>query len=185
MGPTTRQFLNQLNCSAFMQFLERLTGIGGLIPDPHYAGGGLHQIERGGYLKVHADFNVHEELKLDRRLNALVYLNRDWEEDWGGHLELWDRSMEQAIHRIAPVFNRTVVFATTDWSYHGHPDPLACPPGVTRKSVATYYYTSGRPAEEASIAHNTLYQRRPGERLMRDWVPPVAIDAVKRLRRRH
>lgn len=184
LGPATRLFLNQLNCSAFMQFLERLTGLDGLIPDPHYEGGGLHQIERGGYLKVHADFNVYERLRLDRRLNALVYLNRGWQDEWGGHLELWDRSMSSARRKIAPEFNRLVVFATTDWSFHGHPEPLKTPTGVKRRSLATYYYSSGRPAEERAAAHNTLYQRRPGEHLLRDWVPPAVIDFAKRLRAR-
>ena len=184
LGPATRLFLNQLNCSAFVQFLERLTGIEGLIPDPHFEGGGIHQIERGGYLKVHADFNVHERLRLDRRLNAIVYLNRGWQEEWGGHLELWDRSMSIAVQKIAPEFNRLVVFATIDWGFHGHPDPLQTPEGVTRRSLATYYYSSGRPDDELAAAHNSLYQRRPGERLLRDWIPPAVVDIVKRLRRR-
>jgi Rps23 Pro-64 3,4-dihydroxylase Tpa1-like proline 4-hydroxylase len=184
LGTTTRLFLNQLNCSAFVQFLERLTGIEGLIPDPHFEGGGLHQIERGGYLKVHADFNMHERLRLDRRLNAIVYLNRGWQEEWGGHLELWDRSMSIAVQKIAPEFNRLVVFATIDWGFHGHPDPLQTPEGVTRRSLATYYYSSGRPADEQAAAHDSLYQRRPGERLLRDWIPPAVVDIVKRLRRR-
>ena len=90
MGPVTRQVLNQFNSSAVMDFLEALTGIEHLVPDPHYWGGGLHQIERGGFLKVHADFNHHSRLDLERRLNLLLYLNRDWREEWGGQLELWD-----------------------------------------------------------------------------------------------
>ena len=54
-----------------LEFLETLTGIDGLVPDPYFAGGGLHQIVRGGFLKVHADFNWHPKLRLDRRLNML------------------------------------------------------------------------------------------------------------------
>jgi hypothetical protein len=184
LGPAPRLFLNQLNCSAFIQFLERLTAIDGLIPDPHFEGGGLHQIERGGYLKVHADFNVHTRLRLDRRLNAIVYLNRDWQDEWGGHLEFWDRSMSIAVRKIAPEFNRMVVFATTDWAFHGHPDPLRTPARVNRRSLATYYYTSGRPAEELTEAHTSLYQRRPGEHLLRDWVPPAVLDIARRWRKR-
>jgi hypothetical protein len=184
LGPAPRLFLNQLNCSAFIQFLERLTAIDGLIPDPHFEGGGLHQIERGGYLKVHADFNVHTRLRLDRRLNAIVYLNRDWQDEWGGHLEFWDRTMSIAVRKIAPEFNRMVVFATTDWAFHGHPDPLRTPARVNRRSLATYYYTSGRPAEELTEAHTSLYQRRPGEHLLRDWVPPAVLDIARRWRKR-
>ena len=95
LGAATRALLYQLNSSVFIDFLETLTGIRGLIPDPHLWGGGVHQIVRGGFLKVHSDFNRHPRLKLDRRLNLLLYLNPGWQEEWGGHLELWDRDMTQ------------------------------------------------------------------------------------------
>ena len=163
MGDQTRLLLYQLNGSVFLQFLEQLTGIDGLIPDPYFGGGGLHQIERGGYLKVHADFNWHPKLRLDRRLNLLLYLNKDWKEAYGGHLELWSRNMTRCVQRILPIFNRCVIFSTTDTSYHGHPDPLRCPPSITRKSLALYYYTNGRPEQEQSAPHDTLFQERPGE----------------------
>jgi hypothetical protein len=157
LSDTVRRFLDALNSFEMLLWLEALTGIEGLIPDPYFGGGGLHQIEPGGFLKVHADFNVHPKLKLDRRLNMLVYLNKDWREEWGGHLELWDRAGGACAERILPVFNRTVIFSTSDTSYHGHPDPLASPPGVTRKSVSLYYYTAGRPAEERSAPHDTIF----------------------------
>ena len=154
---TVRRFLDAMNSFEMLLFLERLTGIDGLIPDPYFGGGGLHQIEPGGFLKVHADFNVHPKLHLDRRLNMLIYLNKDWREEYGGHLELWDREGRTCRKRILPTFNRTVVFSTTDTSFHGHPHPLASPAGVTRKSVSLYYYTSGRPRAEASAAHDTIF----------------------------
>ena len=194
LGERTRGFIWGLNSQVFVSFLEELTGIEGLIPDPHLWGGGLHQIVRGGFLKVHADFNRNEKLRLDRRLNLLLYLNRDWKEDYGGHLQLWTRDMGRCVQRILPVFNRCVVFSTTDFSYHGHPDPLTCPEGRTRKSIAMYYYTNGRPAEEISGDHSTLFQPRPGEafvkraessslrNLVRDCIPPVLLRASRRLR---
>jgi Rps23 Pro-64 3,4-dihydroxylase Tpa1-like proline 4-hydroxylase len=174
LGPTTRQLLNQFNSATFVNFLEELTGIDGLIPDPHYLGGGLHQIERGGFLKVHADFNRHERLQLDRRINALLYLNHDWKDSWGGRLELWNRTMTECEQKIAPVFNRLVVFSTTDTSFHGHPDPLECPLGTRRRSLALYYYTNGRPESERSEPHFTLHQVRPGE----DFDPYPAARAL-------
>jgi Rps23 Pro-64 3,4-dihydroxylase Tpa1-like proline 4-hydroxylase len=157
VSKTVRDFLNAMNSFEMLLWLEALTGIEGLIPDPYFGGGGLHQIEPGGFLKVHADFNVHPKLKLDRRLNMLIYLNRNWKEEYGGHLELWDRDGKSCRKRILPVFNRTVVFSTTDTSYHGHPHPLASPPGVTRKSVSLYYYTAGRPQAERSAPHDTVF----------------------------
>ncbi|HEV7920240.1 MAG TPA: 2OG-Fe(II) oxygenase [Thermoanaerobaculia bacterium] len=152
-----RRFLDAMNGFEMVLFLEQLTGIEGLIPDPYFAGGGLHQTEPGGYLKIHSDFNVHPKLKLDRRLNMLIYLNRDWREEWGGHLELWDGDLRACRERVLPLFNRTVVFSTTDRSYHGHPHPLLSPPGVTRKSVSLYYYTAGRPEAERSAPHDTIF----------------------------
>ena len=188
MGTATRNLLAELNSEPFINWLEQVTGIDGLIPDPHYVGGGLHQIRPGGFLKVHADFNWHKRLRLDRRLNLLLYLNKGWEESYGGHLELWDKSMTQCATKVLPVFNRMVVFATTDFSYHGHPEPLTCPPDRARRSLALYYYTNGRPAEEVSASHTTLFKARPDEDLptaptMREkierWVPPALADIAR------
>jgi hypothetical protein len=189
MGPWTRRLLAEFNGQVFVDFLEALTGIDHLVPDPHYEGGGLHQIRRGGFLKVHADFNKHKRLKLDRRLNALLYLNKEWDASFGGNLELWDREMSTAVQSIPPVFNRMVVFATTDDALHGHPTALTCPPDRARRSMALYYYTNGRPVIEQSAAHTTRFRSRPGERLrvpskerLKRWVPPAVVDLAKRAR---
>lgn len=158
MPPFTRQVVSQFNSAAVIRFLEDLTGITGLIPDPHLVGGGLHRIEPGGFLDIHADFNRHLYLDIDRRINLLLYLNPEWDESWAGHLELWDRTMTRCERRIAPVLNRCVIFNTTDISFHGHPDRLSCPPQEARKSLAFYYYSNGRPAEETSAPHSTIWQ---------------------------
>jgi len=157
LGPFTSALIAQLNAGPFVGFLEALTGISGLVPDPHLRGGGLHEIRPGGLLGVHADFNVHPRLKLYRRLNLLIYLNKNWQEQWGGALELWDRAGKQCVRTIQPVFNRTVLFDTSNFSYHGHPHPLACPPDRSRKSVALYYYSLECPAEADREAHGTLF----------------------------
>lgn len=163
LDPYVWDFLQAMNAPPMLDFLEKLTGIDGLIPDPYFGGAGLHQILPGGFLKVHADFNIHPKLRLDRRLNMLVYLNKDWQDAWGGHLELWDRDVSHCYERIAPVFNRTVVFNTTDFSYHGHPHPLQCPDGESRKSLSFYYYTNGRPEAERSPDHDTIFRSTPDE----------------------
>lgn len=159
-----RDALNALNSFEMLLWLENLTGIEGLIPDPYFGGGGLHQIEPGGFLKIHADFNIHPKLKLHRRLNMLIYMNKDWQDEWGGHLELWDAEMTRAEKRILPLFNRTVVFSTGDTSYHGHPHPLASPPGVTRKSLSFYYYTAVPPAGVQVAPHDTIFRKRSDDR---------------------
>jgi len=157
-------FLNILNSYKFLNFLQQLTGIKEtLMPDPYFWGGGLHQMKKGGFLKVHSDFNYHPLSKLDRRINILIYLNKEWKNEYGGHLELWDKNMENCGKKISPTFNKMVVFNTNDFSYHGHPDPLNCPENMTRKSIALYYYSNGRPKEEINEKlrfHSTIYRNR-------------------------
>jgi Rps23 Pro-64 3,4-dihydroxylase Tpa1-like proline 4-hydroxylase len=188
MGPSTRNLLAQLNGPAFIDFLQELTGITGLVPDPHLFGGGLHQIEPGGYLEVHADFNLHPVTRLERRLNLLIYLNKDWQESWGGALELWGSDMTTCEARIKPLFNRCVIFTTSATSFHGHPVPLACPSGVTRKSVALYYYTLPVAARVGPM-HNTVFpgdhrpeRREALRRLGRELAPPLLVRSFQRLR---
>jgi hypothetical protein len=160
-GPLTRALILQLNASPFLVFLEQLTGIDGIIPDPHLRGGGLHEIRRDGALGVHADFNFYKRLGLYRRLNLLLYLNTDWQEAWGGHLQLWDRTGTRCVERIAPIFNRVVIFDTSNFSYHGHPEPLACPPERSRKSIALYYYTVQAAVADDRDPHTTVFLQTP------------------------
>ena len=161
-----QQFVRELNAEQFLTQISILTAIPGLIPDPYLLGAGMHMILPGGKLAIHADFNKHPIMNVDRRLNLLIYLNEDWHESYGGHLELWNRSMQSCTQRILPVCNRTVLFLTDDFSFHGHPEPLTCPAHRVRKSIAMYYYTNGRPLHElrAPGEHNTLFQDRPQDR---------------------
>lgn len=157
-------FISFLNSKVFIEYLQVLTAIERpLISDPYLNGGGLHEIKRGGMLKVHADFNKHSVLGLDRRLNLLVYLNKLWLPEFGGYFELWDNKMQMPIQKILPEFNTVAVFSTKSDTYHGHPDPLTCPSNRSRKSVALYYYTNGRPESEAINSHGTIFKERPGE----------------------
>ena len=160
-GPYTRALIHVFNSGPFLGFLENLTGIEGLMADPHLRGGGLHEIKRGGSLGVHADFNFYKRLNVYRRLNLIVYLNKGWQEEWGGHLELWAKGADRPAARIAPTFNRAVIFDTSNASYHGHPHPLACPEDQSRKSVALYYYSVDYPYDEDRAAHTTLFIDTP------------------------
>jgi len=155
-GDNMRKLVYYLNSQPFLEFLQELTGIEEtLIPDPYYVGGGFHEIKSGGFLKLHVDFHKHQKTKLDRRINLLIYLNENWEEEYGGHFELWERDMSKCAVRIAPLFNRVAIFSTTGDSWHGHPDALTCPPDRSRKSIALYYYTNGRPDSEVSKKDRT------------------------------
>jgi 2OG-Fe(II) oxygenase superfamily len=199
LGPKAKELVHLLNSEPFLQFLQEMTGIQEtLIPDPYLEGGGYHQIKPGGFLKVHVDFHKHRAMQLDRRINVLVYLNENWEESYGGHFELWERDMSKCAVKIAPLFNRMAIFSTTDYSWHGHPDALTCPPNRSRRSLALYYYTNGRPADEIKAENRsritTTFVARQGQdsgkmkifngivNLANDVMPPFLVRWIKKFR---
>jgi hypothetical protein len=147
-GPFTRHFMGQLNSGTFVAFLEQLTGTRGIFPDVSYNDCGLHSTGPGGRLMMHTDVNRHPlGLKMHQYLNLLFYLNPGWKEEYGGHLELWNRA-RRPVRSILPIANRVVIFNTGTRSLHGHPHPLTCPPGRRRNSLAVYYYLRERPTSE-------------------------------------
>ncbi len=140
--PTVSNVLTYFNSSIFLQFLKDLTGIPNLIPDPIMWGGGCHKINNGGRLNLHVDYNVSPVTKKFRVLNMLLYLNPNWEDEWNGHLELWNKKEKRKEHTIAPIMNRAVIFTLSDDSVHGHPVPLNAPEGFERYSIAMYYFVN-------------------------------------------
>jgi hypothetical protein len=192
VGPNTARLAQTLNSGPFLAYLEKLTGISNLIADPSYFGGGVHWIDNGGYLEVHADFNHLKKYNLARRINLLLYLNKDWKDEYHGDLELWDRSTMSRRKTVAPLFNRAVIFATVKEALHGHPTPLSAPPGIARRSLALYYYTNTW--EPAGQAHSTLYYisqrhrvRIRASRIVRgfilDLIPPIFRKGVRAIKR--
>ena len=193
-SPFIRRTLYELNARPFLRFVESVTGIAPLLPDPDI-GHTLRHFERGGCLGVHTDFNWHKGIGLHRRVNLIVYLNQDWRDEYGGHLELWDDAMTRCVKRIAPMANRALLFATDDHTPHGFPEPLACPPGETRKSIQMYYYTSRIAGSVRKPPHTTLFRPRPGagdppvdrvhrfRALAEDLIPPLAYRALSKVYR--
>ena len=159
-----KEFFDLVNSREFVLELEKLTGIKGLISDPSLHGGGLHRIERGGKLDIHADFNYHKVTGWRRKLNLILYLNKDWKEEYGGRTEFWNKEMTQCVSSVLPVFNRMCVFYVDDNAYHGHPEPLECPPGSCRKSLAVYYYTLHEVHPDDILYHSTDYKKRPNDK---------------------
>jgi hypothetical protein len=149
----------------FLDLIGRITDIPDLLYDPDYFGGGTHDNREGQDLDPHVDFNRHPREGWHRRLNLIVYLNRDWSDDWGGSLELHSdpRSADDRVTRVTPLFNRCVIFETTEWSWHGFAriSLPAAQAALTRKSIALYFYTKERPAEELASTHSTIYVDRP------------------------
>jgi hypothetical protein len=144
-GPAGEVLVHALNSAPFVRFLERLTGIEGLIPDPHLHAAGYMKVPPGGFLGLHYDFSTQQELRLDRRVNVLLYLDGDWQTEWGGQLELHSNEpLDSARHvavEIEPLFNRLVIFNTPE-ALHGHRRPIACPPDRARLCLSWYYYTA-------------------------------------------
>lgn len=155
------KFFKEVQSERFTRWLEAVTGIQGFIHDEEYFGAGFHQTGDGGFLNVHIDFNKLPN-GMDRRLNLLVYMNKEWHEDWGGQLELWDMEKEYCIETVTPILNRAVIFETNEISYHGQPKPVQTAGAATRNSFSVYYYTEGRPEEEASAPHSTIYVNTEG-----------------------
>ena len=195
LSPKAFELISYLNSDIFLTYLQKLTGIKEiLISDPYLSGGGYHEVKNGGMLKVHADFNKHPSINLDRRINLLLYLNPGWKKEWGGNLELYyENDLNSPCVSVTPEFNRCVIFSTTSFSYHGNPDPVECPSGISRKSIALYYFSIGRPESEVSVNHQTLFVGTKGERLKKDFnfkklvldlLPPILSRYIIKLLRK-
>ncbi len=189
--PTLGAVTDELNSPEFVEWLSALTGIPNLLADPSLDGGGLHQSERGGYLNVHTDFSTHHmNLSWHRRVNLILYLNPSWDKRWGGAIELWERSTEGKTTRCGakypPYLNNALIFTTDERSLHGFPEPLTCPGGESRKSLALYYYTLER-APEQFVTRSTDYYARPQDgrgKAAMIWLDKKALDLYSRAKAR-
>jgi Rps23 Pro-64 3,4-dihydroxylase Tpa1-like proline 4-hydroxylase len=193
LAPELRHLFYTFNSLPFVKMVERITGIRGLIPDPYFMGAGFHETRTGGHLGMHTDFNHHKPMDLERRVNVLIYLNEDWEDGYGGELELWDSEMKSRFERVVPVAGRCVMFNTTDESWHGHPDPVAHPGDKPRRSIALYYYSATW--DESRKGKSTQFRVRPGSEDRVDWrtktsetlgdfVPPILMRPLDKVIRR-
>ncbi|HTC46005.1 MAG TPA: 2OG-Fe(II) oxygenase [Candidatus Aquilonibacter sp.] len=178
--------VDELNSPAFVGWISKLTGIPNLMADPMLEGGGLHQSGPGGYLNVHTDFSMHHfHTHWHRRVNLILYLNPGWKEEWGGSLELWEAKMARCGAKYPPVLNHTLIFTTDERSLHGFPDPLTCPAGESRKSLALYYYTV-EPGKKVTV-HSTDYFARPQDSWAKSamiWLDKKAVDLYSRAKAR-
>jgi Rps23 Pro-64 3,4-dihydroxylase Tpa1-like proline 4-hydroxylase len=186
-GPAAETFAYALNSLAMVNFIEKLTGIDDLIPDPYLHAAGYMKVDTGGFLDLHRDFTMHKQLPLERRVNVLVYLNHDWEPEWGGQLELHSNDdLAAAKHvevKINPVFNRTVIFSTPN-ALHGHREPVACPAGRTRLLFSCFYFTVPPTLGYRALAQKVDFPSGPS--LSRSLisianrvVPPILFDMIR------
>jgi hypothetical protein len=177
--PAAARVFEALQSEAFLARLRELTGIADLEADPHLHGAGLHYHPRGGKLDMHLDYSIHPLSGRERRLNLIVYLNRRWEAEWGGAIELWDEACGRCERSILPAWNRAVLFRTSDISYHGLPRPIRCPPGEGRRSLAIYYVSPARPG--CAARPKAEYRPLPGQPLPPGLAALYAIRARRRI----
>jgi hypothetical protein len=184
--PVIGAVVDELNSREFVAWISQLTGIPDLVSDPMLEGGGLHQSGPGGYLNVHTDFSMHHfHSNWHRRVNLILYLNPGWREEWGGSLELWERGMTRCGAKYAPLLNHALIFTTDERSLHGFPDPLTCPDGQSRKSLALYYYTIEQ--NKKTVVHSTDYFARPQDgwgKAAMIWLDKKAVDLYSRAKAR-
>jgi|694.fasta_scaffold17958_2 Rps23 Pro-64 3,4-dihydroxylase Tpa1-like proline 4-hydroxylase len=150
-------FSSAISSRSFLLFLETLTGIKSLIPDPYFMGGGAMMTGKGGFLNVHVDFNWHQKLQAWRRCNVLFYLTKDWKNEYKGNLELWSIDGKLKVKEVEPIFNRVVIFSTTSESYHGQPSKINVPEGIYRNVFSAFYYATEKNEKIDSKPHYTKY----------------------------
>lgn len=176
-----------LASDAFVAKVSNMLNIPNLIADPAMQGGGIHETNSGGHLDVHVDFNYVKQKQWHRRVNILLYFNKKWKEEYGGHFELWDKDVKHRKGYFTPDFNRACGFATNEHSWHGV-TPVTSPADVIRKSFAVYYYTKEAPEGWDGAEHSTIFKARPNEWVKGNLAMPIenAIrgtkDAVSRIK---
>ena len=161
-APAMKKLSDLLSSKEYVEMWSNLTDVPDLLSDPKLTGGGIHETNSGGHLDVHVDFNYVEDEQVHRRLNILIYFNKDWKEEYGGYLDVWDTDVKKRYGYFEPKFNRACGFLTSEISYHGV-TPLTCPPDIMRKSFATYYYTKEAPEGWTGEKHSTVFKARPNQ----------------------
>ncbi|MDJ1481519.1 2OG-Fe(II) oxygenase [Cytophagaceae bacterium YF14B1] len=160
--PIFTQVRNEIMSPEFAQWMEKVTGIKGVFVTDDSLGTGLHQGSDGSFLDIHVDFNIHHVKNVYRRLNFLVYLNKNWKEEYGGGMEMWNADMTKMEKVVMPILNRVLIFETSEISYHGY-SKITLPLGETRKSFYTYFYTPITDPTILNKYHDTIFKPKPGD----------------------
>ncbi len=141
--PKIGELFTSLTEDSFISNMKHITAINDLENDPHLHGAGIHMYPNNGKLDMHLDYNIHPITKKERRINLIVYMNKDWKDEYGGKIEFYDTNMNKITEEM-PLFNTAIIFKTSDISYHGLPKPIKCPDDIFRKSIAIYYVSNPR-----------------------------------------
>lgn len=185
LGPASEIYFSIINSGWFLDLLSTITDVEDLLPDAKLLGGGLHETRAGGKFGIHRDFDRHASHGLSNRMVFITYLNRGWNPAWGAALEIWDIDSGTSARSIPPEFGTSVLLMHGPKSFHGHPEPMAAPPDQTRRSVAAYYYQNpaGVPMriKRVSSVFLVAHRSKPLRHLARRLLPPIVLDAIKKL----
>jgi hypothetical protein len=185
LGPASEIYFSVVNSGWFLELISSITDVEDLLPDPRLAGGGLHETPAGGKFGVHRDFDIHADYGLTNKMVFITYLNRGWDPAWGAALEIWDIDRGTSARSIPPEFGTSVLLMHGPKSFHGHPEPMAAPPGQTRRSLANYYYQNPAAVpmrvKRISSVFLIAHRSKPLRHLARRWLPPALLDAIKKL----
>jgi hypothetical protein len=177
VGPATRAAFDLLDSPAFVRFVAQVADVPDLSSDPEHLNAGVHETTVGGRSLMHVDFETHPSTGLYHVVNVLLYLNRDWQPEWGGQLELWPDDMHALGTRIEPRFNTLVIFRTHHGTPHGLPNPVACPEGRSRMSLAAYFY-SGSPLPDTPRPRLRSFRARPEDSWWVGLPSPAGVVAA-------
>ncbi|HZE91648.1 MAG TPA: 2OG-Fe(II) oxygenase [Rhizobacter sp.] len=182
LGPASSLYFSLVNSSWFVNFLSSIMGIPNLIADQQLYGGGLHESRNGGKFGIHRDFDRHANTGLTNELSIITYLNKNWDPEWGGALELWDQDKSQSVQKIQPEFGRSIVMKHGAHSFHGHPKPLKMPEGQRRRSLSAYYYSNSTAPDDKSIPASTYFlvvePKDVVVEALKSLTPPLLWNAV-------
>ncbi len=175
--PIFSEVRKEIMSPEFAKWMEQVTGIQGVFVTDDNLGTGLHQGSNGSFLDIHVDFNIHHVKNVHRRLNMLVYLNRDWKEEYGGGMEMWNADMTKMEKIVMPHLNRVLIFETSNISYHGY-SKITLPPEVTRKSFYVYFYTELEDKSLLNSYHDTIFKAKPSDTVLKK-VQTTAKETAK------
>ena len=185
LGPASEIYFNIVNSGWFLDLISTITGAEDLLPDPKLLGGGLHETRADGKFGIHRDFDIHAQFGLSNKMVFITYLNRGWDPAWGAALEIWNVDTGSSARSIPPEFGTSVLLMHGPKSFHGHPEPMTTPPGQTRRSIAVYYYQNPASVpmriKRVSSVFLVAHRSKPLRYFARRWLPPILLDAIKKL----
>lgn len=158
-----QEYFKKMESDECISIFSKLSEINNLESDPTLHGSGLHAHPNKGRLGLHLDYEKHPKLEnKQRRLNIILFMTKNWKEEWNGANELWDKDVTECKVKTFPKFNRAIIFKTNEFSWHGLPEIINCPDGVYRKSLAYYYLSSleSKPKESKYGAGKSGYREK-------------------------